>query len=496
MNRLHVLTGLLTVGLLLLVVSAFQAQQPGKNNEQPPAGIAGAAANTQGSARPNPAGAPEAFTSKEGKKGWRVVIPGGKPLATPAYADGKIFLGGGFGSHEFYALDAKTGKQQWVYRTGDDGPTAAVISGELIAFNTESCELEIITRAGKPVWKKWLGDPLMSMPAIHNGRVYMAYPDSKGGGGHKLACFDLKTGQEKWKYRIAGDIITAPVIDNNSVYLTTVDGTMYCFACDDGKLAWSEKKNATSSPAIYDGKTYFSQRGEREVKGADGKIVKQREEVLFARPIAPSAGSAGGSGRALTETSRPADYLDSTKRGALSKLEKEFKGNDAGVGFATAPQAANLPLAMNNLGQGTVNGVWSYQGSRPFVYTGQLYSSMGDEIKCVDPKTEKVVWKHSVRDKNDKGPLVDAALTPPATVNRKLFIGTSAGQVLCLNAEDGKELWRATVGDPIVFQPAVAHGRVFVGTANGRIYCIETGDEDDHGWLMWGANPEHNGRPE
>jgi outer membrane protein assembly factor BamB len=46
-------------------------------------------------------------------------------LATPAVVDGKVFLGGGFGSYEFYALDAKTGKLLWQYRTGDDGPTAA-----------------------------------------------------------------------------------------------------------------------------------------------------------------------------------------------------------------------------------------------------------------------------------------------------------------------------------------------------------------------------------
>ena len=180
-----------------------------------------------------------------------------------------------------------------MYRTGDDGPTAAIIADDLIAFNTESCELEIITKAGKRVWKKWLGDPLMSMPAAHNGRVYMAYPDSKGGGGHKLACFDLKTGKEHWKHKIAGDIITAPVIDNGSVYITTVDGTMYSFACGDGKLAWSEKKNATSSPTVYKGKTYFSLRDERIVKDASGKGVKQQHEALAMRPAAPVAAAVG-----------------------------------------------------------------------------------------------------------------------------------------------------------------------------------------------------------
>jgi outer membrane protein assembly factor BamB len=52
----------------------------------------------------------------------------------------------------------------------------------VIAFNTESCEIEVLTTSGRRLWKKWLGDPLMSMPAIVGGRVYMAYPDSRGGG--------------------------------------------------------------------------------------------------------------------------------------------------------------------------------------------------------------------------------------------------------------------------------------------------------------------------
>ena len=128
---------------------------------------------------------PTPFKSKDGtKKGWKVVIPGGRPLATPAVVDGKVFLGGGFGSYEFYALDARTGKLLWQYRTGDDGPTAAVVDDGYVAFNTESCELEVLTLDGKPVWKKWLGDPLMSMPAIADGRLFMAFPNSKGDRNH------------------------------------------------------------------------------------------------------------------------------------------------------------------------------------------------------------------------------------------------------------------------------------------------------------------------
>jgi Ca-activated chloride channel family protein len=432
-------------------------------------------------------GDPVAFRSKDGgNQGWKVVIPGGRPLATPAVADGKVFLGGGFGSHEFYAFDAVTGKKLWVYRTKDDGPTAAVVADGCVAFNTESCELEVVTVEGKPLWKKWLGDPLMSMPAVAAGKVYMAYPDSKGDRKHYLACFELKTGKELWKHDIAGEIITAPVIDNERIFLATLEGTLSCFQAD-GKPAWQEKKNATSAPLVSNGECYFSCREQTTVKKA-GKDVPQQNESLARR-----GGEAKDTAKEITETRRTADYLDSAKR-AKSNVENDNQALDAGVGFGGASKGdAKIGQAGMNLGQTSVAGVWSYQGSRPSVVGQQLYSAMGDTLKCVDLKTEKVLWKLDPREKKDKGELLDAVLTPPAVVNGKIFLGTAAGELLCLAADSGKKLWSANVGEPIVFQPAVAKGRVYVATSAGSLVCLETGDEKDDGWAMWGANAAHNG---
>ena len=84
-------------------------------------------------------------------------------------------------------------------------------------------------------------------------------------------------------------------------------------------------------------------------------------------------------------------------------------------------------------------------------------------------------------------------LTPPALVNDRLFVGTSHGDVICMSAESGKELWRANVGAEVVFQPAVVKGRVYVSTSSGGLFCMETGDDKDDGWLMWGGNSAHNG---
>ena len=59
---------------------------------------------------------PVPFRSSDGRvTGWKIAIPGYRPLASPAIAEGKVFVGGGFGSHEFYAFDAATGKRLWTY---------------------------------------------------------------------------------------------------------------------------------------------------------------------------------------------------------------------------------------------------------------------------------------------------------------------------------------------------------------------------------------------
>jgi hypothetical protein len=100
------------------------------------------------------------FHTSDGKEGWVLRLPGNRPIATPAYADGLLFVGGGYGSHEFYAFKAKTGEIAWKINTSDDGPTAAVVEGGYVAFNTPLDEhpttgvvpLRIFSRARQHEW--------------------------------------------------------------------------------------------------------------------------------------------------------------------------------------------------------------------------------------------------------------------------------------------------------------------------------------------------------
>ena len=433
---------------------------------------------------------PIPFQTRDGAiRGWKVSIPGGRPLATPAVADGLVFLGGGFGSYDFYALDAATGQVAWQYQTTDDGPTAAVVSNGHVVFNTESCELEVLTVQGRTVWKQWLGDPLMSMPAVDGGCIYLAYPDSRGDHEHYLTALDLDTGRPLWKQRLNGEIITAPVLADGHLYLATLDGTLCCFRRDNGTPLWQEAKRATSAPIVWKGKCYFSQRREVPPERGSGAGPEQTEHVA-SRGMEATAETV-----TFPCTGTPSSYLDYAKRRGKSPHDLACLLRDAGVGFAAYKGHAKMAQAMHNLGKGHVSAVWAHQGSRPVLWRGRMYSALGDALHCVDPETRAPYWKKTLQEASGKAELLDSLLTPPVLVNGKVFLGTLDGEVCCLSAATGDLLWRVRVGEPVLFQPAVARGRVYVTTQAGSLFCLETGDPGDDGWLLWGANAAHNGLP-
>jgi outer membrane protein assembly factor BamB len=435
--------------------------------------------------------APTPFKGADGEvKGWKVAVPGGRPLATPAVSNGRVFLGGGFGSYDFYAFGAGDGRLLWHYQTEDDGPTAAVVEDEFICFNTESCELEVLTLDGRRVWKKWLGDPLMSMPAVSQGRIYMAYPDSLGDHRHYLSCFDLKTGDQFWKQPITGEIITAPVIASGHIYLATLGGELYCYETMDGQLIWQESRNATSSPAIWNNQCYFSRRHEVTLAQAGMSSVQQMESV------AARGTHFHGKVKMYPGTAHFADYLDHAKRKERSPHYVASELADGLVGFAAAKGDAKMDQAMLNLGQGHVHGVWAYQGSKPFISAGRMFCAQGDCLYWMDPDSEEIRWKKKLYDSKEGEEILDSVMTPPAIVNEKLFVGTIHGDLCCLSSETGEELWREKIGEPVVFQPAVSDGRVYVPTSKGSLVVVETGDPGDDGWRMWGATGAHNGLDE
>ena len=432
--------------------------------------------------------APQEWRSPDGRfRGWQLSLPGSHTLATPAIADGRLFLGGGFGSYEFYALDSITGNLLWQYQTEDDGPTAAVVQEEFVAFNTESCELEILNVEGQRLWKHWLGDPLMSMPAMDNSHVFIAYPDSRNDRQHYLACFERETGQQHWRTPISGEIISAPVLTEERVYLTTLDGTLSCFEKSTGRELWIDSAKATSSPTAFEDQLYFSQRRD----AAECETSPNR--TPFDEYCSQRAVSAESNIGLYEATRTPAHYLDIRARSTSSPRYQTTLMADAFVGFSGHKGDSKMHQASPHLGRDHVAGIWEYQGSRPVIANRRLYSAMGNSLHCIDIESRESHWKTPIFEAGEAEEIVDHMSTPAVFVNHKVFLGTLQGDLICICGDSGRELWRVALGDAIIFQPAVVRGRVYVPTARGRLFCVETEDAADDGWNMWGGSAQHNG---
>jgi Ca-activated chloride channel family protein len=451
---------------------------------------------------------PANFRTPDGKTGWVVRIPGGLPLATPAYANGRVFVGGGYGSNEFYAFDARTGRLVWKTETGDDGPTAAVVEGNRVAFNTESCTLVVVSaQTGKVLWQEWLGDPLMSQPAVSKGRLYMAYPAGGRGDGedeaqaihkhaphkskkkvkqeeseeeqqssHRLLCADLRTGRHLWERAISSDVISAPVVSDGKVYATTFDGTSYSFDAVTGRLIWKKENAGTSAPVVVANEVVVTQKEERNGEAYEGlQRLDARHGVAKDDEL-----------RASTK----AGYLDKDKGGGVALQPSVQASLDSSVGFGSAPDDAQLNKANEHLGVKTVVGGWAYQGSRAAYSKGQMLNAQGRYLNSVGVADNRSDWRAEVTGGGHSED--EQVFSPPALGENFLYLSSSLGHLLSVGQKDGRVGFMYHFGEPMVFQPALAGGSVYVGTSNGLLICLKTGSLDADGWYAWGGNGEHN----
>src|SRR6266403_616071 len=394
------------------------------------------------------------FGTPDGKSGWVLALPGGRPIATPAYADGILFVGGGYGSHEFYAVDSETGKIIWKIQTGDDGPTAAVVADGMVAFNTESCTLVVVDeRRGRVIWQEWLGDPLMSQPAIDQGVLFMAHPAATGrpakpteyhpraaspGGSHRLLAAELCTGRHILEQEISGDVISAPVIANGQLY---------------------ETRKAMAGTETVEG-----------LARVDAKQGNARDKDLNAKS--------------------KAEYLKEGNGGGVAFSADAAHSLDSSVGFSAAPPSAKLAQANAAVGVSSVAGAWAYQGSRAAVSKGQILNAQGNYINSVRASDGRQSWQAEVV--GSRGTPGGQVFSPPAVGRDYLYLAGAAGNLVSVQQSNGAVGFSYAMKAPIAFQPTLAKGNVYVGTSDGRLICLKTGNKDADGWYAWGGNAQHN----
>ncbi|MFQ5844601.1 MAG: PQQ-binding-like beta-propeller repeat protein, partial [Planctomycetota bacterium] len=292
---------------------------------------------------------------------------------------------------------------------------------------------------GKVRWQEWLGDPLMSQPAVAAGRIYIAYPDSRGDGKHRLLCADLRTGRHRWKREISGDVISAPVVDGGRIYFTCFDGTSFCLEAKDGAVVWRKKSGGTSAPLVAGGRLILSLKGRRGDRFEEGlkRLTPDRGDEVDTDLLAADR----------------AAYLARGAGGGVAMAEGETAALDDGVGFATPPAAAKLRAANEHLGVSTVVGAWAYQGARGAVGGGRMMNAQGLAINCLSFIHGRGLWRAEAKGKGITAGM--QLFSPPSLGRKNLYLCTAAGHLLSVGQADGAVRFLYATKQPMVLQPAL-----------------------------------------
>ena len=174
--------------------------------------------------------------------------------STPIVVDGIMYTSGAWGA--VYALDAKTGKELWIYKPPVDASYArraccdavnrglAVWEGNVYVGTLDGFLVSLNATTGAVTWSvdtfndRTKGFTITSPPQVAGNIVMIGNSGGEYGVRGYVTAYDLKTGEEKWRFFIVpGDPkngfesaemeMASKTWDPNSAWETGVGGTVW-----------------------------------------------------------------------------------------------------------------------------------------------------------------------------------------------------------------------------------------------------------------------------
>lgn len=208
-----------------------------------------------------------AIDSRTGREIWKFKT-GHIIRSSPAYSNGNIY----FGSYDgmFYVLNAQNGKLIWDYkiekpnysRCGEIQSSAIIERGKVI-FGSRDGILHVLDElTGKELWNySHEGSWVISTPAIYENMVITGSSDA-----HFVIANDFNSGKELWRYKTKYNVFSSPLVYSGVVYCG--DGNAYSFSEEasffaidaiTGRELWNVKTGGQvwSSPIVANERIYF-----------------------------------------------------------------------------------------------------------------------------------------------------------------------------------------------------------------------------------------------
>ena len=137
----------------------------------------------------------------------------------------------------FYSFDAITGDPEWEFipfKAGNWFWTRPLYhEGTIFVGSLDHHIYALDARTGLQDWAKQTGGKIRSAPVIVDGVLIVASNDGKVYG------LDPRTGNEKWAPRDLGaPILAHPWVEGNIVYLIDRQNTLHAIEAGTGSIVW------------------------------------------------------------------------------------------------------------------------------------------------------------------------------------------------------------------------------------------------------------------
>jgi outer membrane protein assembly factor BamB len=315
---------------------------------------------------------------------------------------------------------------------------------------------------GKQVWLT---------TATEDGRqLYAVCVDADSGNIiHDLKLFDIA--QPQFAHPFNTYASPTPVIEEGRVYVTFGSPGTACLDTATGKVLWSRTdfvcnhyRGAGSSPVLFEGLLLM------HFDGSDHQFVVALDKTT---------------GKTVWQSRRSVDFKDLNEQGQ-PKLEGDLRKAFSTPVIATVngqPQLVSLAsYALYGYDVRSGKELWRmeqwecFSGSNiPIIGQGFIYSPLGHsrgqlwaiplgEQGVIDPA--RIRWKVRQNVPTRSSPIL---------VDGLLYMVDDGGMATCIDAENGREVWRQKIKSSYSASPIHADGRIYFFAESGHITTIEPG---------------------
>jgi polyvinyl alcohol dehydrogenase (cytochrome) len=466
----------------------------------------------------------------------------GDVSATPTVEDDAVYLpdGGGF----VYRVNNKTGEAVWSHKvseyTGIDASysrTSLAIGPDTVIFGDQGSAniIAVDKRDGSLLWHRnvdtTVGAYVTSSPVIDGDRIYVGVASGQESLASKdpkfvpnfrgsVVALDLRTGQLLWQTYTVPVGYTGGSVWGGNLAIDHARGLMYASTgnnysipeaadrCVSGattaqaKLACLDRADTIDAVMAVDLRN-GQIRWTRRLYGVDTWTVSCVAQPNLGIPCPDNAGPdydfgsapnfftvhAGGRTRDVVGAGQKSGMywaLDPDTGDVLWGTQVGPGGTLGGIEWGSAVDGQRVYVALNN----STHAGYKLGGSG----NSQVWNA--GSWAALDALTGRIEWQVPASGQNPLNTALAAGATGQMSIaNGVVFAGSLSGDMVALDASNGRTLWKFASGGSVVDGPSIVDGTVYwgsgyahlkIGTTNNKLYAFTLPQHDD-------GNDNHGG---